>query len=48
MLEHRDFSCKLTIVAQFMLVQHPAGALMRDIRDPDVADPDILCLELLI
>lgn len=48
MLEHRDISGKLTIIAQFVFVQHSAGALMRDIRDPDAADSDVLRLELLV
>ena len=47
-LEHRDISCKLTVIAQFVLVQHSASTLMRDIRDPDAADSDVLRLELLI
>jgi hypothetical protein len=48
MLEHRDINCRLTIIAQFVLVQDPASTLMRDIRDPDAADSDVLRLELLI
>jgi len=48
MLEHREISCKLTIIAQIVLVQHSTSTLMRDIRDPDAADFDVLRLELLI
>jgi len=48
MLELRDFCCTLTVVAQFLLVQDSASTLMRDVRDPDAANPDVLRLELLI
>jgi hypothetical protein len=41
-------ACTLTIIAQFLLVNHSAGTLMRNIRYPDTSDIDTLRLELLI
>lgn len=40
--------CTLTIIAKFLLIHHSASTLVRDVRYPDAANPDILRLELLV